>query len=82
VDPSLIQRKLATRFEGDYTRAARMHHFMNMLRAALDGMASIGVVIQVEVNGVDEEPLGPPAPGPLESLETAIAHMAGGSHGR
>jgi hypothetical protein len=53
-----------------------MQHFMGLLKTSLDGMATLGVVINLQVEGVEptlvtwNEP-----PNTLESLETAIEFM-------
>lgn len=72
-----MQTLLAMKFQGDQTRIARMAHFMGLIRTGVDGMASLGVVLRVEGDGLErgqprEERL---PPDPLESLENAIAHM-------
>jgi hypothetical protein len=53
-----------------------MQHFMGLLKTGLDGMATLGVVIKLDVEGVEStlvtwsEP-----PNALESLDRAIAFM-------
>jgi hypothetical protein len=69
-----IRQLLEAKFEGDHARTARMNHFVNMLRDAVDGLAVTGVVIKCEPLGLDGSPL-PSKPYALESLETAIKTM-------
>lgn len=78
MDLMRMQTLLAARFLKDHSRLARMSHFMGLLKSAVDGMAGLGVVLRVEADGLEGEKPLPPAPAgpdPLESLDTAIAHM-------
>lgn len=75
-----IQSILTARSNGDHWRLARIAHFMGLLKTAIDGMASLGVVLRVEAEGVSgEEPGAPPPSNALESLDRAIAFMQGAS---
>lgn len=74
-DVNEIQKLLAVKFEGDYLRISRMAHFMGLLKTALDGMVSLGVVIRIEAQGLDGITAKPPIPDPLASMESAIALM-------
>lgn len=74
--PAEIQLALEHIYDGDHTRLNRMRHFMGLLRSAVDGMATLGVVLKLEVEGLkttETDMVSPPSP--LESLELAIAHM-------
>lgn len=78
MDLMQMQTLLAARFPKDHSRLARMSHFMGLLKSAVDGMAGLGVVLRVEADGLDamsSRPPPPARPDPLESLDTAIAHM-------
>lgn len=77
MDLMRIQTLLTMRFRDDHARRARMAHFMGLLKTGLDGMATLGVVMRVEVDGLMESssPPPPPPPDPLTSLDLAIAHM-------
>lgn len=72
-----IQQLLSIKFSKDHSRVARMSHFMGLLKTAVDGMATLGVVLRVEVETHDLEALPVPAApiDPLTSLDLAIAHM-------
>lgn len=74
-DVNEIQKLLAAKFEGDYLRISRMAHFMGLLKTALDGMVSLGVVIRIEAQGLEGVVASPPIPDPLASMESAIALM-------
>jgi len=74
-----MQARLETRFEGDHARIARMRHFMGMLKSSVDGLIAIGVVVNVDIEGLPDQ-ASPAPPNALESLETAIEHMMGGQH--
>lgn len=73
-----IQSILSARAEGDHWRLARISHFMGLLKTGVDGMASLGVVLRVEAEGMSGDESGvPPPPDTLGSLDRAIAFMQG-----
>lgn len=74
----VMQQKLETRFEGDHARIARMRHFMGMLKSSVDGLVALGIVIQIDIEGLPDV-AAPATPNALESLESAIAQMGGGN---
>lgn len=77
MDPLLIQKILTNKYRGDDVKIARTAHFMGLIKSGIDGMASLGVVLDVQAQGVEgQDPTSiPPTPNVLESLESAIAHM-------
>lgn len=78
MDSTEIQVLLTAKHAGDHVRIARIAHFMGLLKSGVDGMASMGVVIKLDVPGLEvSEVRLPPSPNVLASIETAIAHMSG-----
>lgn len=80
MNPTQIQKILTTQHEGDHVRVARIQHFMGLLKSGIDGMASLGVVLRIEAEGMPADVLPQAAaPDPLSALDTAIAFMQGAS---
>jgi hypothetical protein len=75
MDTIQIQSLLTAKFAGDNTRISRLAHFMGLLKSGLDGMAGLGVVMRLEVEGLEGITPAAPVPNALESLDSAIAHM-------
>lgn len=73
--PAEIQRVLEAKFADDHSRAVRMRHFMGLLRTAVDGLATMGIVLRVDAEGLEGAEVPPPPPDPLNSLAEAIAHI-------
>lgn len=48
-----IQHRLTAKFQGDHSRIARMEHFVGLLKTAIDGLAGLGVVVSVGVEGLE-----------------------------
>ena len=59
----------------DANRSTRAAYFLSLIKNGVDGLAGLGVVVKIEVDGLEPMELGPPAANPLESLELAIALM-------
>lgn len=75
---SVMQQILEARFVDDYARLARMRHFMALLRSAADGMAGIGIVLEINAEGLDESEASLEAPAAVSSLAEAISLMRKG----
>lgn len=75
MDPQQIQKILTKTFEGDHVRVARTAHFMGLVKSGVDGMATLGIILRINVHGLQEYQPAAPAPDPLSSLDTAIALM-------
>lgn len=67
---------LAARWEGDHSRIARMQHFVALLKAGMEGLAQVGVVVYVDVPEIEETEEPPPAkPDLFESMDAAVKFM-------
>lgn len=75
MDPLQIQKILTGIFEGDHVRIARTAHFMGLVKSGIDGMASLGIILRLDVYGLEGAEAKPPEIDPLSSLEVAIAFM-------
>jgi len=71
-----LQPILRSRFEGHQT--VRFDHFMNMLISAVDGLAAMGVVLNVQAEGVVITTARDSPPEPVGSLDAAIKLVRGG----
>jgi hypothetical protein len=78
MDLSEIQKALTIRFADDYSKISRIAHFIGMMKTGIDGLSALGVVINLNVDGlemtgvIDNNP--DPEP-PTNSLASAIAFM-------
>lgn len=71
-----LPKILGARWEGDHSRIARMYHFVALLKSGMEGLASIGVVVYVDVPDIEEtEEPPPPKPSIFESMDAAIDFM-------
>lgn len=71
-----LQELLTMKFEGDHARIARMQHFASLLKTGIDGMATLGVIINIEVEGIETTLVQWAEPSNiLSSLEVAIDFM-------
>lgn len=71
-----LPKILAAKWEGDHSRIARMVHFVGLLKSGMEGLASLGVVIYADVEGIEETDVAPePKEGPFESMDAAISFM-------
>lgn len=71
-----LPKILAAKWEGDHSRIARMYHFVALLKAGMEGLAQIGVVVYADVEGL-EETAEPPAEPPslFTSMDAAVDFM-------
>lgn len=71
-----LPKILAAKWEGDHARIARMQHFAALLKAGMEGLAQIGIVVYVDVPEIgEEEEAPPPKESPFESMDTAVKFM-------
>lgn len=76
MDPLLIQKILTTRFDGDDVKMARTAHFMGLIKSGIDGMATMGVVLDIQPRDLEYlQPVLASKVDPMSSLDAAIAHM-------
>lgn len=71
-----LPKILEARWEGDHSRIARMLHFVALLKAGMEGLAQVGVVVYVDVPEIGEEETPPPEkPNLFESMDSAVKFM-------
>lgn len=79
MDLSKLQTLLQMKYKNDASRVARIAHFIGLLKTGVDGMATMGVILNISTDDIELQGAAEPVPNALSSLDAAIAHVQGGS---
>lgn len=80
MDLSKLQTTLQMRYKNDASRVARIAHFIGLLKTGVEGMATMGVILNVTSDDIELRGAIEPVSDVLGSIDAAIAHVQGGSH--
>jgi len=70
-----MRKILAEKYKDNQGQMARMTHFVGLLKAGMEGLISMGIVVYVDAEGLEDTEPTPESPNVMESVETAVKFM-------